>query len=165
MKLFLSAGEPSGDLHGSNLIRSVLAKQPDARITALGGDKMRAAGADLLYPLANFAVMGFKNVVRELPTFFHIGNLAIRHIRTQKTRRGRDDRLPRLPPRTRETRPRLRCSNLLLRAAAKSGPGVRGACAPCESASRASSRPFRSRKNGIARGGVETQLHRPPVLR
>ncbi len=84
MKLFLSAGEPSGDLHGSNLIHSILAKQPDARIAALGGDLMRGAGAELLYPLANLAVMGLKNVVRELPTFFHIGNLAERHIRTHK---------------------------------------------------------------------------------
>ncbi|MBP3955828.1 lipid-A-disaccharide synthase [Gemmata sp. G18] len=84
MKLFLSAGEPSGDLHGSNLVRAVLAAQPDSRVTALGGGRIRAAGADLLYPLANFAVMGIKNVVRELPTFFHIGDLAVRHIRAQK---------------------------------------------------------------------------------
>ncbi|AMV24834.1 Lipid-A-disaccharide synthase [Gemmata sp. SH-PL17] len=84
MKLFLSAGEPSGDLHGSNLIRSIRAAQPDAQITAFGGERIRAAGAQLLYPLANFAVMGIKNVVRELPTFFHIGDLGIRHIRTQK---------------------------------------------------------------------------------
>ncbi len=84
MKLFLSAGEPSGDLHGSNLIHAILAKQPDARITVLGGDRMRAAGAELLYPLADLAVMGLRNVVRHLPTFYHIGDLAVRHIRKQK---------------------------------------------------------------------------------
>jgi lipid-A-disaccharide synthase len=84
MKFFVSAGEPSGDLHGSNLIRAILAKQPTAEITALGGERMQAAGAKLLFPLANFAVMGLKNVLRELPTFFQIGNLAIHHIRTQK---------------------------------------------------------------------------------
>lgn len=84
MRVFLSAGEPSGDLHGSNLVRSLRAACPDTRVAALGGDRMRAAGADVLFPLANFAVMGLKAVVRELPTFFHIGDLAIRHIRTHK---------------------------------------------------------------------------------
>src|SRR5437899_1164743 len=84
MNLFLSAGEPSGDLHGANLTRAIFANQLNSRITALGGDRMRAAGAELLYPLADFAVMGLKNVIRKLPTFFHIGDLAVRHIRTKK---------------------------------------------------------------------------------
>ena len=43
MKVFLSAGEPSGDVHGSNLIRAILSKQPNAQITALGGPLMGAA--------------------------------------------------------------------------------------------------------------------------
>ena len=46
MKVFLSAGEPSGDVHGSNLIRAIRARQPDAQITALGGPLMRTAGAE-----------------------------------------------------------------------------------------------------------------------
>ncbi|MBN9121654.1 MAG: lipid-A-disaccharide synthetase, partial [Planctomycetes bacterium] len=50
MKLFLSAGEPSGDVHGSNLIRAIRARRPDAQITAFGGPLMRAAGAEIVYP-------------------------------------------------------------------------------------------------------------------
>lgn len=84
MKLFLSAGEPSGDLHGSNLIRSILSRQPNTQITALGGPLMRAAGADLLYPLTDLAVMWIAQVIRHLPTFIGVGNLAIRHIRTTR---------------------------------------------------------------------------------
>ncbi|MBY0459507.1 MAG: lipid-A-disaccharide synthase [Gemmataceae bacterium] len=84
MKLFVSAGEPSGDLHAANLVRSLLSRRPDAQVTALGGDRTRDAGARLLFPLADFAVMGVKNVVRHLPTFFRIGDLATRHIRTQR---------------------------------------------------------------------------------
>jgi lipid-A-disaccharide synthase len=63
MKLFLSAGEPSGDLHGANLVRAIHARQPGARISALGGPLMRAAGAEIVYPLAEHAVMGVYQIV------------------------------------------------------------------------------------------------------
>ncbi len=84
MKLFLSAGEPSGDLHGANLIRAVLARRPDAHVTALGGPLMRAAGADILYPLTDLAVMGLSQVILNMPTFLRVGALAVRHVRTAK---------------------------------------------------------------------------------
>ncbi len=84
MKLFLSAGEPSGDLHGSNLIRAIHAQQPDAQITALGGPLMRAAGAEIVYPLTDLAVMGFSQVLRNLRTFYQIGDRAERHVRAAR---------------------------------------------------------------------------------
>src|SRR5262245_1393696 len=84
MNVFLSAGEPSGDVHGSNLIRAILAKQPDAQITALGGPLMPAAGAELLYPLTDLAVMGISQALLNLRTFFRVGDLAIRHVRAAK---------------------------------------------------------------------------------
>jgi lipid-A-disaccharide synthase len=84
MKLFLSAGEPSGDLHGSSLIRAILSRQPDAQITALGGPLMRAAGAEILYPLTDLAVMGFSQVLLNLRTFYRVGDLAVRHVRAAR---------------------------------------------------------------------------------
>ena len=84
MKLFLSAGEPSGDVHGSNLIRAILSRQPDTRITALGGPLMRAAGAEILYPLTDLAVMGLSQALLNLRTFFRVGDLAIKHVRAAK---------------------------------------------------------------------------------
>jgi lipid-A-disaccharide synthase len=84
MKFFLSAGEPSGDVHGANLIRSLLAQQPDTQITALGGPLMRAAGAEILYPLTDLAVMGFTQVLLNLRTFYRVGDLAIRHVRAAR---------------------------------------------------------------------------------
>lgn len=84
MKFFVSAGEPSGDLHGANLIRALKSAQPDTQITAFGGDGMSAAGADILFPLPKFAVMGMRGVLQALPKLIQIGNLAIHHIRTQK---------------------------------------------------------------------------------
>lgn len=84
MKFFVSAGEPSGDLHGANLIRSLLARRPDAQISALGGPLMRTAGADIVYPLTELAVMGFSQVLLNLNTFFQVGSVAERHIRSTK---------------------------------------------------------------------------------
>lgn len=72
MHLFISAGEPSGDLHGANLIRSLADRHPDLRVSGLGGDRMRAAGADLVFPLADMAAMWIGRVVRNLPTYFQV---------------------------------------------------------------------------------------------
>lgn len=84
MKLFLSAGEPSGDLHAANLVRALRAQNPGAEVAALGGPLTRAAGADVLYPLTELAVMGLNGVFQSLPTLFAVGNLAIRHVRAAK---------------------------------------------------------------------------------
>lgn len=67
MHFYLIAGEASGDLHGANLIKAIKAIYPYARFTAWGGDKMKAAGAELVshYHERNF--MGFVEVIRHLP--------------------------------------------------------------------------------------------------
>jgi lipid-A-disaccharide synthase len=54
----LSAGETSGDLHASNLIRAIRRQAPDAEIVALGGPKMEAAGARLLANTVEFGIIG-----------------------------------------------------------------------------------------------------------
>jgi lipid-A-disaccharide synthase len=81
MSVFFSAGEPSGDLHGANLIRALRRLQPDIRITGFGGPKMGAAGAELLFPLTELAVMGLKRVLRHIPTFFRLADQAQRSFR------------------------------------------------------------------------------------
>jgi len=76
MHLFLSAGEPSGDLHGANLVRALLRRDPSVRVTGLGGPKMTAAGVNVLFTLAKHAVMGFVRVLKHLRTFFRAARLA-----------------------------------------------------------------------------------------
>ena len=44
-RIFLSAGEPSGDLHGARLVEALRARLPDAVIEGFGGPRMAAAGA------------------------------------------------------------------------------------------------------------------------
>ncbi len=68
MRYFIIAGEASGDLHGSNLIRGLLKADKDAEIFFYGGDRMREAGGTLLSHYRNTAVMGYVEVVMRLGT-------------------------------------------------------------------------------------------------
>ncbi|HEX4611968.1 MAG TPA: lipid-A-disaccharide synthase [Urbifossiella sp.] len=79
MHLFICAGEPSGDLHGANLIRALKARHPSVRVTCFGGPKMAAAGAEVLYPLTSLALMGFVRILRHIPEFFRIARRAQDH--------------------------------------------------------------------------------------
>ena len=44
MKYYIIAGEPSGDLHGSNLMKGLLKSDPEAQFRFCGGDMMSAVG-------------------------------------------------------------------------------------------------------------------------
>ena len=68
MKYYIIAGEASGDLHGSNLIKELKKKDPSADIRCWGGDKMEAAGATLVKHYKELAFMGFLEVIRNLRT-------------------------------------------------------------------------------------------------
>jgi hypothetical protein len=52
VKLFLSVGEPSGDVHGGNLIDELRRRDPALMVTGFGGRRMIEAGAQLIHPLA-----------------------------------------------------------------------------------------------------------------
>jgi lipid-A-disaccharide synthase len=84
MRIFISAGEPSGDLHAANLIRSLRRKLPDAEFVGYGGARMEAAGAHLLYPLVDLAVMWFLNVLLNLLTFIRLIFKADRYFRDER---------------------------------------------------------------------------------
>lgn len=68
MKYYLIAGEASGDLHGSNLIKEIKKLDGEASIRAWGGDKMKAAGAHIIKHYRELAFMGFAEVIKNLPT-------------------------------------------------------------------------------------------------
>ena len=59
MKYFIIAGEASGDLHGSNLMKALWKKDPQAEFVGLGGDKMRADGCAIKVDYRDMAYMGF----------------------------------------------------------------------------------------------------------
>lgn len=67
-KLYIIAGEASGDLHGSNLIKQLKNIDSAIDIRCWGGDKMQAEGATLIKHYKELAFMGFIEVVKNLPT-------------------------------------------------------------------------------------------------
>jgi lipid-A-disaccharide synthase len=72
MRIFFSAGEPSGDLHGANLVRALSGQRPDLECVGYGGDLMAAAGCRLHYPLCSLAVMGFVPVLLNARKFLRL---------------------------------------------------------------------------------------------
>lgn len=63
MRYYIIAGERSGDLHGSNLVKAIRKHDPDAVFRGLGGDYLRQEGVHLFAHYAEFAVMGFVEVI------------------------------------------------------------------------------------------------------
>src|SRR5690606_22209011 len=68
MKYYIIAGEASGDLHGSNLVKELFLQDPDAEICCWGGDLMQEAGAHLVKHYRTLAFMGFTEVIKNLGT-------------------------------------------------------------------------------------------------
>ena len=63
MKYYIIAGEPSGDLHGSKLIKEILSIDDKAKIRFWGGDLMKNAGGDMVMHYKDLAFMGFSEVI------------------------------------------------------------------------------------------------------
>ncbi|CAN5139465.1 lipid-A-disaccharide synthase [soil metagenome] len=70
MQYYIIAGEASGDLHGSNLVKELQVLDSRADIRCWGGNKMEAAGATLVKHYRDLAFMGFAEVIKNLPTIF-----------------------------------------------------------------------------------------------
>ncbi len=66
-RIFLSAGEPSGDLHGAAVVRALKERMPGVEIEAFGGPAMAAAGAEIRWPMERYTVMGFAEIVSKIP--------------------------------------------------------------------------------------------------
>jgi lipid-A-disaccharide synthase len=84
MKYFIIAGEQSGDLHGSNLIRELFISDQRAEIQCWGGDLMESAGARLLVHYRKLAFMGFVAVIKNIGAISKNINLCKRQIKEYK---------------------------------------------------------------------------------
>jgi lipid-A-disaccharide synthase len=83
-RILLSAGEPSGDLHGARVAEALRRRFPDAELFGLGGDRMAAAGVELLAHVDQLAVMGFAEVARHLPYFIRLLRRVRGELRTRR---------------------------------------------------------------------------------
>jgi lipid-A-disaccharide synthase len=68
MKYYIIAGEASGDLHGSNLMKALVKKDRDANIRFWGGDLMKGVGGSLVKHYKDLAFMGFFEVFMNIRT-------------------------------------------------------------------------------------------------
>lgn len=66
MRYYIIAGERSGDLHGSNLVKSIKTKDPQAVFRGFGGEYMRSAGVDLFVNYGDMAFMGLAQILLNL---------------------------------------------------------------------------------------------------
>lgn len=83
-KVFISAGEASGDMHAAALIRSLKSRESELEFFGLGGSLMAAEGVRLIYDLRQLAVTGFWEVVRRLPQFRGILNHTLAEVQREK---------------------------------------------------------------------------------
>ncbi|MBS1489125.1 MAG: lipid-A-disaccharide synthase [Bacteroidetes bacterium] len=69
-KIYIIAGERSGDLHGSNLAKSLFRQAPSLSIRGFGGEDMQQAGVTVFVHYRQLAFMGFVNLITNLRTIF-----------------------------------------------------------------------------------------------
>ena len=77
MKIMFSAGEASGDLHGANLARALKQLAPDIELLGMGGERMKDAGVDIVYDIANLGVIGIGEIIRKIPFFFRLRDFLV----------------------------------------------------------------------------------------
>lgn len=78
MRVFISAGEPSGDHHAALLVGALRARRPDVTCIGLGGPRMEAAGATLVADMTKLAVMWFLRVILNIHRFVDLARRAER---------------------------------------------------------------------------------------
>ena len=74
-RIYIIAGEASGDLHGGNLIRALFQNESELEIRCWGGEEMKAAGGHVVKHIKELAFMGFVEVIMNLRTI--LGNISI----------------------------------------------------------------------------------------
>lgn len=76
-KIMISVGEASGDLHGASVAHALKNIQPNIKMFGMGGQAMQEAGVEIVYDIADLGVIGFVEVIKNLPRLFKLrDNLA-----------------------------------------------------------------------------------------
>lgn len=71
-RMYVSAGEPSGDAHAAPVVAALRRRRPEAEIEAFGGPRMEAAGARVLDRMEAFSVVGFVEAVGKIPAHYRL---------------------------------------------------------------------------------------------
>lgn len=71
-RIFLSAGEPSGDLHGAAVIQALRSRLPSAVLEAFGGPRMATAGANVRFPMEGMTAFGLVEILEKIPAHYRL---------------------------------------------------------------------------------------------
>lgn len=69
-KVMISVGEASGDLHGASVATALKNIQPGIKLLGMGGQAMRSVGVEIVHDIADLGVIGFVEVIKNLPRLF-----------------------------------------------------------------------------------------------
>jgi lipid-A-disaccharide synthase len=81
--ILIIAGETSGDKHAAHLVESMKRKE-DVRVIGIGGDKMKAAGVELIHHVKEMSVMGFSEIISKLPFFRKVRRDLLKVVQDEK---------------------------------------------------------------------------------
>ena len=84
MKIMLSAGEASGDLHGANLAEALKAVDPQVELIGMGGEQMRKAGVRIVYDIKNLGVIGIGEIIKKIPFFYKLRTFLVNTMKEEK---------------------------------------------------------------------------------
>ena len=78
------AGEQSGDVHAANLVKALVAKVPNLRLSGMGGQLMAEAGVELLHDIGDISIVGFAGIPRIYPKLRKIKKDLLRRVAERK---------------------------------------------------------------------------------
>ncbi|MDD3906253.1 MAG: lipid-A-disaccharide synthase [Candidatus Omnitrophica bacterium] len=83
-KVLIVAGEPSGDLHASNLVKDLKKLKPDLRFFGMGGSLLKDAGVDTIFDISKLALIGLSEVLKNIFTVGQVYKGLLNAIETEK---------------------------------------------------------------------------------
>lgn len=75
MKIMMSAGEASGDMHAAAVAAEIKRIRPDAEIFGMGGELMKQSGVRIIYDIENLGIIGIVEILKHIPFFFHLRDM------------------------------------------------------------------------------------------
>ena len=79
-RIVIIAGESSGDFHSASLILALKKINPEIEISEIGGQRMRAAGADIYFDISELSIIGFTDVLKNLRKIKKVFNALLEKI-------------------------------------------------------------------------------------
>lgn len=83
-KILIVCGEASGDLNAASLAKAILERNPKIKISGVGGELLRQAGAEIYYDIKDLSVIGLFDALKKLPKFVYLKKLLLDKIKAEK---------------------------------------------------------------------------------